>query len=516
MSSAQLGGVIAESLAAAGVGEVVVCPGSRSTPIVVGLAASAAAGRLRLHTRTDERGAGFLALGLARATGIAAIVVTSGSAVGNLLPAVMEARASGVPLIVLSADRPATLVGTGANQTTRQAGIFGCQVVADLQLNSADANPAAWAQACYRIVAQARGVRTNEPGPVQVNAACAEPFQAASGHWTLPRPPAWQPRPAPPAIGLPPGPRTVVLAGDAPLGVGRTARRVAEQARVPLLAEPSSNARAGSCAIAGYRLLLDGALGERIERVVVFGHPTLSRPVLRLVSRPGIDLVVVSHRASWPDPGWRAGRVADAVELAPAGDDWLTDWLAADRSRPDPLANRGPITGPELAARVVAGCRGNMVFGASNPIRDADLAPIAAEPPICWANRGLAGIDGLLATAQGIALGSAAATTLLLGDLSFLHDVGSLHLPAGQPEPRLRIVVADDNGGSIFAGLEVARQTPQLLAGLFTMPHGRDLVRLAAGFGWPAHRVTERTALLAALAAPITGLEVLVVPVAAR
>lgn len=514
MSSTQLGWVIAEALAAAGVGEIVVCPGSRSTAIAVAVAEAAGSGRVRLHTRTDERSAGFLALGLARATGIAAIVVTSGTAVGNLLPAVMEARHAGVPLLIITADRPATLIGSGANQTTQQVGIFGRQVVADLQLASTDANPAAWFQGLYRSIAQARGLRTNTPGPVHINAAFTEPFLGAVGDQEPTPPPVIQPRPRPVALELSAGPRTVVLVGDAPLEVGRAARQVAEQARVPLLAEPSSNARGGDCAIAGYRLLLDEALGADIERVLVYGHPTLSRPVTRLLSRPDVELIAVSSVAEWPDPGWQVDQIADQVRLAAGDGQWLASWQAADAALPAPaLSADGQLTGRLLAAEIAARSSGNIFWGSSNPIRDADLAPITARPQHCWANRGLSGIDGTIATAQGVALGTGTPTTLLLGDLTFLHDIGALHIPASQPVPALRIVVADDDGGAIFAGLEVATQAPEVFEALFKMPHGADLARTAAGFGWPTRRITGLAELRDALSAPIEGLEILIVPI---
>lgn len=524
MSSIQLGRVVVAALVANGVREVVVCPGSRSTPLAVALARAEAAGSLRVHTRTDERSGAFVALGLARASGVAAIAVTSGTAVGNLMPAAMEARAAGVPLLLLTADRPATLVGSGANQTADQRAVFGVHVVAALQLTSTDAAPRAWAAAMARGVGAARGLRTREPGPVQVNLAFTEPFcpdagvpdggDAKDGGDVAVAPLAIAAsRQAEPLV-LPAGPRTVVLAGDAPLAVGRRARALAESVRVPLLAEPSSNARGGPCAVARYREVLGTPLGDQIERVVLFGHPTLSRPVMRLLARQDAELVVVADRAWWPDPGFAAAVVVDDVTLEPdVNASWLDAWLAAGGAPPTEPAG-GPITGPELAAAVVAATQGNLVFGSSNPIRDADLAPIGAgEGPACWANRGLSGIDGVISTGAGIALGTGRPATVLLGDLGFLHDLTGLHIPAGETVPDLRIVVADDDGGSIFRALEIAGQAPDLVERMFVMPHGRDLAALAAGFGWPVHRIATRADLRARLAVPVLGIEVLVVAV---
>ncbi|WIY83114.1 thiamine pyrophosphate-binding protein [Propionimicrobium sp. PCR01-08-3] len=664
MSSARLGLAIAGGLASAGIRNVVVCPGSRSTAAAVAFAQLAARGELRLHTRTDERGAGFLALGLAKAGGAAAIVVTSGTAVGNLMPAVMEARAAGVSLAVITADRPATLIGTGANQTTDQLGIFGRQVVAGLNLASSDDAPKAWASQLTRVLACCLGVRTREPGPVHINAAFTEPFldaesldesdpvgdidptsarspsvnrsrsddrpalvgddpagtgersgQVASGSSVVLEDdvPGMAVGPGTAATGdvvpsqcavgggteffagsafsvsasrpalptrLEAGPRTVVLAGDAPLAVGRRARELAEHARVPLLAEPSSNARSGGCAIARYRLLLDGEVGKRIERVLVFGHPTLSRPVSRLISRDDVELVIVSDRANWPDPGWSANQVVDDVELEPADNgEWLDEWKTADRqvqknlltgtspagertgsgqlgeagapvaatadehradpesrpahphtaqpsrgwsescSKPTVPVSERPVTGQQVANAVVASTPENLVFGASNLIRNADLAPIPAATTdstetACWANRGLAGIDGVIATATGIALATAQPATVLLGDLGFLHDAGSLHIPAGQPVPDLRVVVADDNGGSIFSTLEVA-DSPYYDE-LFAMPHGRDLAKVAAGYGWPTTRIDSIDELTVQLSAPPHGIEIVVAAITDR
>lgn len=256
-------------------------------------------------------------------------------------------------------------------------------------------------------------------------------------------------RPAVPAQ-LVAGPRTVVLAGDAPAQVSTAPASWPRPPGCRFLAEPSSNARSGRCGIAGYRLLLDTALGERIERVLVFGHPTLSRPVHRLLSRRDIELVVVSPSASWPIR-WAASQVCDDVELAPGDDDWLNEWRLVDRELPtDPssagrrAAGRGGgvLTGQSVADAVVASAPQNLVFGASSLIRNADLSPIADpirdDPPtICWANRGLSGIDGVISTAAGTALATARPATVLIGDLGFLHDAGSPHIPAGQPVPDL-------------------------------------------------------------------------------
>ena len=278
--------------------------------------------------RIDERTAGFLALGLAKASGTPAVVVTtSGTAVANLHPAVLEASHAGVPLVVLSADRPHELRGTGANQTTDQVKLFGSAVRLFAEIPAPErraGQAAAWRAVAARAVAAARGTLTRDPGPVQVNVAFREPLVPDDGAGPRDGEPWPEPLDGPvtvvtaPAPGepevLPQGPATVVVAGD---GAGPAARSLAERAGWPLLAEPSSGARGGANAVGPYRLLLDHPrLGARIERVVVFGRPTLSRPVTALLGRDGVEVVVVPPRPVWPDAAGHAARVVPAVTAA--------------------------------------------------------------------------------------------------------------------------------------------------------------------------------------------------------
>jgi 2-succinyl-5-enolpyruvyl-6-hydroxy-3-cyclohexene-1-carboxylate synthase len=320
-------------------------------------------------------------------------------------------------------------------------------------------------------------------------------------------------------VTLPGSPRTLVICGDATVATGLTARRLAESAGLPLLAEPSSNARCGANALATGRLLLSGPLGGRIERVVVFGRPTLSRPVTMLLSRPDVELVVVADGLDYVDPGWRASLLAEAVAVAPGPAEWLADWQSADAMAAQRVAEvTGPdaLAGPELARLVLASVPsdGVLVLGNSNPIRDADLAPVRDDAPRVFANRGLAGIDGTIATASGIALATGAPTTLLCGDLTFCHDAGSLAIGPGEPRPDLRIVVADDRGGSIFATLEYGQgRFADGFERVFATPTGVDPSALATGYGIPSRRLTGAAEVERALAAPFSGVEVLVVDV---
>ena len=519
---------IVGALIAAGVRDVVVAPGSRNAPLSTVIHRADADGLLRLHVRVDERSGGFLALGLALSTGTpVAVVTTSGTAVGNLLPAVMEASAAGVPLVVVSADRPSRLVGSGANQTTDQDRLYGVHVRGTANLTSADAPSHAVHAIVQRLVHEAWGTRSRRPGPVQLNAQFAPPLLE-----TRPAGPVPDVRPVVVArsgrsvVDLPGTPRTVVLAGAADPTSGTRARALAEAAGVPLLAEPSSNARAGDHAIAGYRLLLGrDDLGGRIERVVLVGHPTLSRPVTALLERDDVELVVAGDGATWADPGHRVTLVADDVRLAAADDPhWLNQWRTADhvlRTRIDLLLEReresAGVTGLDVAALAVEriGAGQNLVLGASNPIRDADLAPIAPDPGVVYANRGLAGIDGTISTASGIALGSGLPTTALLGDVTAIHDTGGLWLGELERRPALRVVVLDDRGGAIFHTLEQGSLPhSDSFERVFGTPHGVDLVAVARGFGWDAADVPDLRELGARLRVPPASPELLVVRVA--
>lgn len=505
---------------AQGVTDLVLSPGSRSAPLALAAVAADVRGELRLHVRVDERSAGFLALGLAKGSRrCVPVVTTSGTAVGNLLPAVMEAHHAGVPLLVVSADRPLELVGFGVNQTTDQRGLFDSCVRYGAQVESA-ASPISWPAQAARAVLAAEGSASRDPGPAHLNVALTAPLVGAG----TPPPPSVDrvrhaaPGPAAPTL-LPAGPRTVVVCGDAGPDEGRAARQAAEAGGVPLLAEPSSNARSGPNALRCGRLLLGGALAGQVQRVVVFGRPTLSRPVMALLSRDDVEVVVVGPGPRLPDPGRRARQFTAAIDLPPGDADWLATWRAADNAcgeRVDTvLAASGPLSGPRLAAAVATAVgSGLWLLGSSHPIRDADLAPIQDQPGEVFANRGLAGIDGTLATAFGIALARSEPLTALCGDLTFLHDAGALAIGPREPMPDVRVVVADDSGGSIFATLEYGEQRfSDVFERVFAADPGVDVAALARGYGVAAHRLGSAEALAAALAAPVRGIEVVVVSV---
>lgn len=563
-----------------GLRHVVLSPGSRSQALALVAAELEARGVIRLHVRIDERVAGFTALGIGREDRMpAAIVCTSGTAVANLLPAVLEAHHSGVPLLLLTADRPPELRGVGANQATRQPGMFSGFVrhEADLPVPDACADSVDGDEVSpFRAAADeawdaAVGTGSRVAGPVHLNVPFREPLAG--------RLPEWVPSTAGAVAAsdsaepveeadwgahyqggggvgaavesveveplvLDPGPRTVVVAGA---DAGADAEQLAHHGGFPLIAEIVSGARFGRHLVHGYRRLLsDPDLGGRIERVVVFGHPTLSREVARLLSRADVEVFAV--RGPGEHLNLNGATVAvQRVTADAAGDrDWLGDWMRASRAHvvdlspaapdADALASAvpaerlgaisaelGAIRAPiDRAVLVDAVWRATwphdrLVFGSSRLVRVADELLGGKKVPV-HANRGLAGIDGTVATSVGVAVASQRATTpgvtrVLLGDLAFLHDVGALLHPGAEDEPRIQVIVGNDGGGTIFDDLEVAgvAGTEAFDRVQFT-PQTVRIEELARAYGWEYQRVTTRGALDQALTSPVGGRQIIEVP----
>jgi 2-succinyl-5-enolpyruvyl-6-hydroxy-3-cyclohexene-1-carboxylate synthase len=506
VSSSVLARAVAEALLGAGVRHVVLSPGSRNAPLSFALYDAAGAGALTLHTRIDERTASFLALGIARSSHRpAAVVTTSGTAAANLHPAVLEAAHSGVPLVAVTADRPARLRGTIANQTTDQVGLFGSAVSTAADVTTpGDIAP---------------GLAGLARGPVHLNVQLDDPLVPADHAAPAARAAVSEPGDAPARLVLETGPATGVVAGD---DAGPSARLLAEAAGWPLLAEPTSGARNGGSVIRTYRLLLGTPLAERIERAVVVGSPTLSRPVQRLLSRDGLEVVVRRPRGVWADRPHPVSVEHDGPFTVAAPDDpaWFDAWRRADRALSDRLdalvAAEPDLTPYDVAAAVNAAlpAGGLLHVGASNPIRDLDLMakpyPVG-ERRLLIANRGLAGIDGTLSSAIGAALGRPHTTRAFayVGDVTFLHDLTGLVIGPGETRPDLTIVVVNDNGGSIFATLEQgAPGHSSAFDKLFGTPHDADLASLCAGLRIPHWRVHDRAELEHALASPNGGIEV--------
>ena len=482
--STALARVLVDELVRGGVREAVLCPGSRNAPLSYALHAADTAGRLRLHVRIDERSAGFLALGLALASGVPVpVVTTSGTAVANLHPAVLEASHAGVPLLVLSADRPGELLGSGANQTVDQRGLFGGAVRTAVVLGGDE--PARWRTAVCRGLAAATGARTGDPGPVQLDVPLAEPLVPDGAGFPTGRPDGG------------PWTRVVPVTVDAPVQVDVSVPTLVVAGAgsvaaldLPTVAEPGAPAPAHPV----HPLAL-GSLEP--AQVLVLGRPTLHRDVARLLGA-GVPVHVVGPGAGWTDVAATATSVGTRLltsGASPAG--WSQACAEASLravSRVHAVLDEpGATTGLHVARALVRALSDGdlLVLGSSNPVRDAALTGLPAPGVRVLANRGVAGIDGTVSAAIGAALGHGKSAFALLGDLTFLHDSGGLLLGPDEPRPDLTIVVANDDGGGIFATLEQgAPERAAAFERVFGTPHGSDLGALCAAHGVPHDRVT--------------------------
>ncbi|HEX9357695.1 MAG TPA: 2-succinyl-5-enolpyruvyl-6-hydroxy-3-cyclohexene-1-carboxylic-acid synthase, partial [Streptosporangiaceae bacterium] len=508
-------------------------PGTRESPARSGNASGAPrpaaepGAALRLHVRIDERSAAFLALGLAKASGRpVALVCTSGTAAANFHPAVIEADESGVPLLVMTADRPPELRGTGANQTIDQLKLYGGAVRWFAEAGVPEARPgmnAYWRSLAGRAWAAAAGADGGFPGPVHLNLPLRDPLvpglpDAAApagagtggGGWPEPldgRPGGapwtrWAGAGQPGTLDLPWAERGVIVAGD---GVASPAGllRLAAAAGWPVLAEPSSGARLGRHALGAYQYLLEhpGFLAaHRPDLVICAGRPGLSRGQTAFLRRTAADgarqVVLAQGPGRWADPARTVTDAAAAVRLAGApagpGSGWLGDWQAADaaaRGVVDAVLDAsGELTEPRLARDLAAALPdGSLLWAASSlPVRDLDRHLAPRDGLRVLASRGASGIDGLISSASGAALAHQASgggpAAALLGDLAFLHDSPGLFAGPEEARPDLVLVVANNDGGGIFSALEQAA-VPAPFERVFGTPHGANLAGLAAAAG---------------------------------
>ena len=538
MPSVDTASAILSSLDALGVTHVLYCPGSRSAPFAYALEAGSFSGDAR--PILDERGAGFAAVGLARTGALPAIVVTSGTAVAELAPAVLEASHARLPLLVLSADRPGELRGVGASQATHQSGFFGMHVRASIDLEPQEASPSLVGHLA-RAVAAACGAPSGTPGPVQINVAFRDPLtpvRPASdsgdevGASFVPRPTRVMGAPAVPArwedvVG--PAVAGLIVAGE---GASPRAREWSEASGFPLLAEPASGAWRGGGVTPFEQSLVSSPLGREVDAVVVTGRPTLSRPIQALLACPGVRVVVVDAHAPWVDISGNASVVVADLEPArelirAAQAEWASRVREAacdaDERIESLLASGSGRTMLDLARSVAASTTGPLVLGASNPVRAFDLAVPTLEGRIVHSNRGQAGIDGTVATAVGICMGSGYAgeasapagerVTAVMGDLTACHDASSLALAASMGA-HLDILVADDGGGGIFATLEHGRATsPEAYDRWFGLAQSVDYEALAAAYGVAFARADAPRELESLLAHPADGPRLIHAPV---
>lgn len=554
--------VLLDELVRLGVREIVLCPGSRSAPLAYAAHDLDAAGRLRLHVRVDERSAAFLALGLAKASGRpAAVVTTSGTAVANLHPAVLEAHHGAVPLLLLTADRPPELRGIGANQTTDQRGIFGEHVRLALEVETPhdpERQAPAWRTAAARAHAAATGALggTGLAGPVHLDLPYRDPLEPGVRPDDPPLPATvsgrpgggpWVSLPAP-ATGLAPtgtalehDPDTLVVIGELPTAAHRAAALDwAARHGAPVIAEPGPGAH-DLVLPHGAQILAATAWVEAHlpTRLLVVGRPTLGRGIPALALRPGVRVEVVTPgepgASGWADATHTASAVHPFAALVGDARAGATDsggaraaqeatpfartWLAAGERMADALAGtEDGLDGPAVARTVHEALpSGSALFlGSSSVARDVHLGIRRPRPEVAHlTSRGLAGIDGCVSTAVGLALARGSEPTCaLLGDLTFLHDANGLLIGPEEPHPDLTIVVVDDDGGSIFGTLEYgAEELAGPMRRIFTTPTGADIETLCAAHRIPA--TTARTAeeLADLVGRPATGIRVIRVAV---
>lgn len=513
----------AGALVRSGVGEVGLSPGSRSTPLALAVARERG---LRAHVHLDERASAFFALGVAKATGYpAAVLTTSGTAAANLLPAVVEASMARVPLLLLTADRPPELRGVGANQTIDQLELFGrfvrWFVDADVPSASEDAL-GAWEDLARRAVARSLGPT---PGPVHVNLPFREPLVPSGAEVALGDAPTGRtveghpPRPAPTSaeidmlrevLSLE---RGVIVAGSLRAAC-RPALDLGERRGWPVLGEPTSGLRVPGTLSTSSLMLGDPRFAkDHVPQVLLqLGAAPTSRAGLGFTA--GAErLVIVDPDGLVGDPAGHADLRIEAdpaslletvlSDLRPASSSsWLDGWRRADaaarRAVDDVLAMWDePYEG--RIARDLAACPrdgATLVVGSSMPVRDLDAYMAPRNGLRVLANRGASGIDGFVSTVLGVSVVAEPPTFALCGDLTLLHDAGSL-LWSAQRGYDAVFVVPNNDGGGIFDLLGQSA-LPELNT-LFVTPHGLDLARLAHASGAGYERVEHASDLVGAI-----------------
>ena len=592
---------VVASLVEAGVKRVVISPGSRNAPLTYALADAAQAGYLQLRVVVDERSAAFVALGASRSDWLheglarpAVAVMTSGSAVANAHPAVVEADAAGVPLIILSADRPHALVNTGASQTTVQTGIFGAATRYQADLGDTNASGAV-ANQVRRAVAAASGRLSLDPGPVHLNVRLAPPLAPAAPwqvphlepktHWLRARKPLEEQLNGVTVsqvgcrLGLDPARRGVIVVGDNDdAELAHFAASLAHAWGWPLLAEPTSLVRTNANAVAAYSALLaggdgsasgDGAqLSQEIEQLLVVGRPTLTRPIGALLAREDIYQVVLTNRARWSDvsgqaayvttleqalsslniPGGGADAGAEAGADADAGGDasasadagagvgvgknaaptlWLQRWLQAGQQQLNATsvtkAAQMALTTWQATSQYESHSQSTafhsdglessvtLMAASSMTIRYLDAGLPAGKqlkkmPGPVVANRGLAGIDGTISTAVGLAWASGQPVRVIIGDLAAAHDLTGLVKAVTETEVDLQVIVLDDHGGKIFSSLEYgASELSNYFPRFFATAQQVDFAQAAAAFGAHVDVIDDVDGLQSLLSKTIEG-----------
>mgnify|MGYP002717926255 CR=1 FL=1 len=499
MAAMEIAAAVAE-LVAKHCTDVVMSPGSRNSPLAYALLARR---DVRVHMRIDERSAAFTALGLARVQRRhVAVVMTSGTAVANAYPAVIEAHMSHTPLAVISADRPERLVGTGASQTIWQQGIFGRYAETQQVQSLDDVHAAAFTagQVHINVALDTPLVPDAPPEPVGAPRRVG-PGALASGALASSR--AGGGSGAGEVVDVDLTRDTLVIAGD-------EAWEVPGLEHVPTIAEPSAPTpfhqvhplAARFFAQSEVAISHDGgdfAASTKPAQVVVVGHPTLHREVMALLADPDIEVIGLSRTDTFTGHPDRRGTRVNAT--GQPSDTWLKICEAAGEVGADTVrtALEDPafgFTGLHVAAAVcdTLAVGDTLVLGSSNPVRDASFVGMPFDGVDTYAARGAAGIDGTVSQAVGVALATQALrpdeiraprTVALMGDLTFIHDANGLLIGPDEPRPgNLTIVVANDDGGGIFEALEPGADNLRgAFERVFGTPHGVDVEKLAEAYG---------------------------------
>lgn len=507
----------AGTLASLGVRDVVISPGSRSTPLAVTFHAHP---DLRTHVQLDERSAGFFALGQARASGRPSVLIcTSGTAAANYLPAVVEANHSCVPMIVCTADRPPELRDWGAGQTIDQVGMFTTNVrwFADLPI------PADWTEPAARMAAMRAHEHTvgSRRGPVHLNWPLRKPLEPVADvpvrrYERVALEPIESTAPSP--GGLLAGNGVVILGPDTSNGLDaqrKLAQRAAALARAagwPLVGEPLSHARAGQAIATAEHLLKHGTADRlRPDVVVRVGGACTTAPVNQWLERVRPERVVaIDPEQRWHDASFTTTHHLAAWPADPSpGDadpDWLERWRAADVAAAaaiDGVVADSGRTSASVVRDLCAGLPEGAVVMVSNsmPVRDLDSHVRAGTPLTFVGNRGASGIDGITSTAVGLATQVDDPVVVFTGDLALLHDVGGL-LGVARAGEHLTVLCIDNDGGQIFTMLPIhGRISDGAYDEIFRTPHGVDLSRLDGLAGIDVTVVGEDADLQAVLAA---------------
>ena len=499
--STLLARVIVRQIVEAGITDVVISPGSRNAPLSIAFHQASVKGLIKLHVRIDERTAAFFALGIAKASGRPVpIVCTSGTAVANYHPAVLEASHTNLPLLVLTADRPASLRKTGANQTTEQARIFGKAV-------------RYFADVSGSVYPMELPLNSLQSGPVHLNIQFEEPLIGdKSDNWlndlTITAPKIFDRKT--PGTFYTKSTRGVLVIGHDRGGLSVDAViDFAEALGWPVIAEDPLTFES---AISHASIFLTSrAIADDLvpDTVVVIGRTTLSRSINAFIKMARKEIVIDPRMATVDSDRMASQKFLQLpkVEVQPADSEYKEKWQKYSQRAAKMVGDISQwseaLIAREIGAAIPAGT--SLFISSSRPIRDLEGFASARTGVETFANRGLAGIDGNISTALGIASQSTA-TVAVLGDLGFLHDLtGLIH----NEDINLKILVINNDGGGIFSTL-----TQRGVAGfeeVFGTPHGKDLAAIASAIGVPAKTISTQAELKSELAAPIKGVSVVVI-----